>query len=443
MKKILVFVLALALALPAVAFAKAEFSLGGFVKLDSFWDSTQQGKNLNGTVLRNNNGNFHHGNLRFTAQATRINFTIKGPKVFGAQTTGFIEMDFDGVNGAVNGNAYTPRLRHAMFRFNWPDTELLFGQYWSLFSSWYSEACNDGVFQISGTPTLRLPQIRLTQKFAGDWKVIGMIAMARSATAPFNAGYSGNSTNGSSAETPMLQAGVIYAHDWWGKAAYHGHPRPFTAQVDFGWQRNIAQTNNAGTALQTIQGQFTNAGVWRNTYQSPWCVMGTLFIPVIPTHTANLANTAHLLAQFWIGQGVNVFGFTGDNVSVFKYNDATSFSPQLLKRWGGFVEGQYYFTNQWFLNVAYSLTKTYNVDQSLITNSFGTFQQYFYNGVNNQFQTQQEVNATLWYRPVQALKFGIQYSFVQSHFWTDTIVGTDATDVGSEHRIEFAGYFFF
>ncbi len=38
---------------------------------------------------------FHHGRLKFTAQGSRFNFTIKGPKLWGAQTTGFIEMDFD------------------------------------------------------------------------------------------------------------------------------------------------------------------------------------------------------------------------------------------------------------------------------------------------------------------------------------------------------------
>ena len=35
--------------------------------------------------------------------------------------------------------SYTPRLRHAMFRFNWPTSELLFGQYWSMFCEYYVE----------------------------------------------------------------------------------------------------------------------------------------------------------------------------------------------------------------------------------------------------------------------------------------------------------------
>ena len=450
MKKILVFVLALALALPAVAFAKAEFSLGGFIKLDTFWDSTQNGKNMN-TPLTRTNDVMHHGNLRFTAQGSRFNFTIKGPKVFGAQTTGFIEMDFDNVNGVSNSasQVYTPRLRHAMFRLNWPETELLFGQYWSLFSSWYAESTQDGPFQVTGTPTARLPQIRVTQKLYSDWSLIGLVGMANTGDFGGSNLYSANSTNGSAAETPQIQGSVKYAHDYWGKAAYYGHPIPFTAQIMAGWQRNIARTDNNVT-LATINNNnvFVGSQNINNTYVSPWCVMGTLFIPVLPTHSANLAGTASILAQFWIGQGVNAFGFTGDQTNVFKYENWDDWSVQLLKRWGGFVEGQYYFTNQWYMNVAYALSKTYGVDQSYVSNGFGTFQQYAYNNVNGQFATQQEINATLWYRPVQALKFGLQYSFLQDTWWTGGYGWAPGTEVQSdsrnqEHRVEFVGYFFF
>lgn len=456
MKKILIFAVALSLLLPAASFAAAEFSLGGFVKLDTFWDSTQNGKNLNGAPLRNNNGNFHHGNLRFTAQGSRFNFTIKGPKVFGAQTTGFIEMDFDGVNGVSNSasQVYTPRLRHAMFRFNWPDTELLLGQYWSMFCSWYAEVAEDGPLQATGTPTARIPQVRLTQKLYSDWTVMGLLGMANNyGELGANSVYSTNSTNGSSAETPQIQGSVKYAHDWWGKAAYYGHPVPFTAQITAGWQRNIARTQNIN--LSTIDGVFVNqAARISNTYVSPWMVMGSLFIPVIPTHSANLAGTASILAQFWIGQGVGAFGFTGDDTAVFKFNNLSPnaafntalFDIQLLKRWGGFVQGQYYFTNQWYFNALYAVSKTYGVDQSMININGFPVQQYFYNGVNGQFQTMQQVEATLWYRPVQALRFGLQYSFARSTFWTHTDangVNGPGTNVGNEHRVEFAGYFYF
>ena len=55
MKKFLVFAVILALLVPAAAFAAAEFTLGGFIKLDAMWDSQNGvGKNLNGTPARNN-----------------------------------------------------------------------------------------------------------------------------------------------------------------------------------------------------------------------------------------------------------------------------------------------------------------------------------------------------------------------------------------------------
>ncbi len=45
MKKTILVLVVLALLIPAAAFAATEFSLGGFIKLDTFWDSTQNTKN--------------------------------------------------------------------------------------------------------------------------------------------------------------------------------------------------------------------------------------------------------------------------------------------------------------------------------------------------------------------------------------------------------------
>jgi hypothetical protein len=470
MKKILIFAVALSLMVPAVAFAKAEFSLGGFIKLDAMWDTTQNNKTGPfSTVPRNTDPNNQHGYMRFTAQGSRFNFTMKGPKLFGAQVTGFIEIDFDSdpSSGQVSASSsYVPRLRHAMFRLNWPETELLFGQYWSLFSSWYAEGVQDGPFIVEGTPTARLPQIRLTQKFLGDWSVIGLVgdATARAFGNNFGAGafnsrtpYStlGLTTNsGEDAATPQVQGSVKYAHDWWGKAAYYGHPRPFTAQIMAGWQRSVARAQNI--AVTSIDGSVAAVATrFNTTYVNPWCVMGTLFIPVIPTHSANLAGTASILAQYWIGQGVNAFGWTGDNTNVYKFNNnvQTNLNPlvdlELVKRWGGLIEGQYYFTNQWYASVAYGQTRTFGVDQSLITVNGVTFQEYGYDNVNGGLKWQQHVDATLWYRPIQAIKFGLQYSYLGAAYWTrlgnnnSAAATTNVTNRGDEHRVEFAGYFFF
>ncbi len=46
MKRILIFAVVLSLLVPAAAFAATEFSLGGYIKLDTYWDSTENNKNM-------------------------------------------------------------------------------------------------------------------------------------------------------------------------------------------------------------------------------------------------------------------------------------------------------------------------------------------------------------------------------------------------------------
>jgi len=462
MKKILVFAVILALLAPAAAFAATEFSLGGFIKLDTYWDSTQNSKNINGIVLRGNDSGFQHGNYRATAQGSRFNLTIKGPNVFGAIVTGFLEMDFDSDTSQSNSasNIYLPRLRHAMFRFNWPTTELLFGQYWSYFSEWFIESAEDGPFQATGTPTARLAQIRVTQQFAGAWTVSAMVGDPNAATLtntnPYNAAAGQSTTNGNDAETPQIQAKVQFAQDLWGKAAFYGKPTPFTAQVAGGWQRSVARSAT-NLSLSTFQNNMviaTNQAIG-NTYVSPWLVMGSIFIPVIPTHTANLAGTAHLLTQWWIGQGVAAFGFTGDATAVFQNLRNNRWAVSLLPRFGGLVEGQYYFTNQWFINAAYGLSKTYGLGQNSnwayscqasAANANASVTSGLTSGLNAQLQTMQQVDLTLWYRPVQAIKFGMQYAWARTTYLTsitNPAGGGNTTNFGNEHRVEFVGFFYF
>ena len=157
--------------------------------------------------------------------------------------------------------------------------------------------------------------------------------------------------------------------------------------------------------------------------------MGSLFIPVIPTHSANLAGTASILTQWWIGQGVESFGFTGVGSNLYKLDKSIlypngvnvfTYEGELLKKFGGFVEGQYYFNNQWFLNAVYGVSKAYNVSRAKF------FQVNGINGVNgmewgtgDNAQTIQQAAVTLWYRPIQAIKFGLQYEYAAAHYFQE------------------------
>jgi hypothetical protein len=488
MKKFIVFGVVLALLVPTLAMAATEFSLGGFIKMDMMWDSDNGvGKNMNVAPARNNNPTFKHGRLKFTAQGSRFNFTIKGPDLWGAKTSGFIEMDFDSNEAPIanssftSSNSYTPRLRHAMFRFNWPTTELLFGQYFSMFCEWYAESAEDGPLQMTGTPTARNAQVRVTQTFMSDWTVAASIGdpnqarLSGAGTAPYgNALAVGAATpainNGQAAETPQLQGKIRYAHDFWGKAAYYGKPTPFTIQFVGGWQRNVMRPTgitafNAALSALGEQNTFAQASgnVLRNYYMNPWLAMGSMFIPVIPTQSANLAGTASILTQWWIGQGVEAFGFSGVAGNKYIFSGLTDPNngrvlldvrePSLLNKFGGFVQGQYYFNNQWFVNGLYAFSKAYGVNRSFMYfgNPNGAFNaaqafanQSFTSG--NEAQTIQQFSATLWYRPIQAIKFGLQYSYLAATYFqmiTDLPNTRNSSRYGDNHRVEFVGFFYF
>jgi hypothetical protein len=495
-KKILTFVALMALvALPAAALAAPapgattggwEFTLGGFVKLDTFWDSTSYSKNMNTAVARNNDPNFHHGKLRFTAQGSRFNFTIKGPDLWGAKTSAFIEIDFDRQDIRESASfAYIPRMRHAMFRMNWPQTELLFGQYWSFLCEFYPELAQDGPFQLNGAATHRLAQIRVTQKFGRDsmFRVAAMVGMPtdpdttrdaifetnqnRATLFPYAAGQG---VAGATAETPQVQGLIAFEKDLYGKAAFYGKPRGFVAQVAAAWQRTRYRNNvvgfNGRTWGQDIYNTANASFQDDNQYLHNWIVQGSLFIPVIPTRTANLAGTASISTQWYVGQGISAFGLgqEADNSyykwssPIFNANNAVIggiYDVTLQNRYGGYIQGQYYFTNQWFMTAAYGMSKAFGVTQerNIFVNSGGPLldRSKYMTANNDQMKTMQQFAMALWYQPITSVKFALQYTYTRTDYFQKqrgfdpnlNAFGTRITDVGENHRVQFVGLYFF
>ncbi|MDP3230928.1 MAG: hypothetical protein Q8N13_23540, partial [Acidovorax sp.] len=519
-KKTILFLAILALvALPTMAMGAVsapttpgavEFSLGGYIKMETDWDSTQMNKNMVSPVFRNNDPSGQHGRLKMTANSSRFNFTMKGPKVFGAQITGFLEFDCDAAGNAVGqGDLVTTfRMRHAFFRLNWPETELLMGQYFGMFSEFCPEGAQDGSMQFVGSAVQRPPQIRLTQKFLGTYTLAAAIvgptnmydsraAAWISANAAPAAGAVGGVTNlpGETSETPQLQVKAAYEKDLWGKAAFYGTPRGFVAQVAYAWQRtryrpgDIAAHQTFGDNGYQALGaaMFGNQGavgqVQNNQqYLNPWIVQGTLFIPVLATTTANLAGTASLTAQWYVGEGLD---FVGEGLAsqgsylVFQNKGqlpgagalggpiTNFYDRKLNKRYGGYVQAQYYFTNQWFTNFVWGMSKSYDVTRDRAADTVSPASNpegYRIAAPADLINLWQSFNITLWYRPIQALKFGLQYSYDMTTYFqrTQTAVaaggalgtaianpaataitapgGPGVTNTGENHRIMFAGF---
>jgi hypothetical protein len=225
------------LALPVMASAAAELSLGGYIKLHMFWDGSALPKNINTPPLLNNNADATHGRFHATSQSSRFNFTIKGPDLWGAKTMGYLEMDMDAAADQRQSasNAYAPRMRHAFFRMNWPGTELLMGQYWSYFCEFYPEMIQDGPFQGHGQATHRLAQVRLSQTFGLGWAKDDQLMLSVMVGDPTDTQDSGNVNypnmtlgngplEGQTSETPQIQGKISYAGNLWGTAGFYGAP---------------------------------------------------------------------------------------------------------------------------------------------------------------------------------------------------------------------------
>jgi hypothetical protein len=283
---------------------------------------------------------------------------------------------------------------------------------------------------------------------------------------------------------PQFQGQVIFEKDLYGKAAFAGRPRGFVADFGAGVQRITylgGQLQGAATfgqnGYQALNTGALNAigAVQKNTQTlTPWVVQGTLFIPILVTHNNNLAGTASLTLQGHIGQGFSFFGDGSDaDNSFFKYdslsalwfsggvggvNAFTAFTPvlnyrrHLTPKYGGYIQGQYYFTNEWYASVVYGFDKSFGVGQDrnafLAATGFPAANYnnpngYVYATMTDQSSFTQELSATLFFTPSKNLKFGLSYGYLQTQYFQITQIGSNQTRTGDCHTVRFGGWFFF
>jgi hypothetical protein len=169
---------------------------------------------------------------------------------------------------------------------------------------------------------------------------------------------------------------VKYDIDLWGKAAFWGTPRPLSLRVGAAWWRERFRTfTGTGRAFgendyATSKTKTKTVGQRDQQNLDHWMVEGSVFIPLIPTHTQNLAGTASLLTQWFVGAGLD--GYFEDfpassSYLEYKYSERNYLwgDRMLMKRWGGFVQLQYYFTNQWYAQAVWGINRAFGVDRDL------------------------------------------------------------------------------
>jgi hypothetical protein len=152
---------------------KWELIWSGLIGFDIFWDTRKPVEARDGgiylypaDVLLDKNGTDINAqaSFNFVAMNTRLTLKIQAPEALGAKVSGMVEGWFMGVSSNdMNGLA----MRHAFIKMDWKTTQLLLGQSWHpLFTERmfaYTVAGSAGApFQTFA----RVPQVRITQKFA-------------------------------------------------------------------------------------------------------------------------------------------------------------------------------------------------------------------------------------------------------------------------------------
>lgn len=167
---------------PAFMAGPVKVTFGGFVELmvvnRDRNESADWASNYNTAIPYPNSHNYYLSEFHLTERQSRAQALVQGPDSESWATEGYLETDFGAAPATGNNNestSFSPRVRHFFADVTYKDTgtNLLFGQTWSLVTGFKQGMTPrqenipltiDGQY-VPGFDWLRLPQIRLTEKF--------------------------------------------------------------------------------------------------------------------------------------------------------------------------------------------------------------------------------------------------------------------------------------
>jgi len=200
---------------------KFGISLSGFVKTDLYYDSRQTVNIREGHFLlypENQKPDLNGKDINTKDQfgilsiQSRVTGKITGPDVLRAKTSALIEVDFFGNENLNFSDVNGLRLRHAIVKLNWTNTELLVGQYWH--PLFIPECFPEVVSFNTGAPFQpfsRNPQVRLSWKLE-NIKVIVAAAEQRDFTS--NGPDGAGSKYLRNAVLPDMNMHLQYSQQW-------------------------------------------------------------------------------------------------------------------------------------------------------------------------------------------------------------------------------------
>ncbi len=435
MKKCLLVLFVVSLILPVLCNAgsvssRYDVTFGGFVKFDLGFTS-QNGNADASTAARSSTSSRkvladEYGNTFMSGGETRFNFLVKGPDLWGAKTSAFIEGDFRGV---TTGNQYGGfNLRHAFMKLKWQSAELIAGQTWQQFGMPYYGAwmgAGDVTEYLRG---IRLPQIALRYFFTREFNAMFGLVSATEWSGANN--YYANGVRGSNdgfarSSWPGFEGEIAYWTDRCGKIGPNN--------LKFALGGYYGKDNGTSATYLTAAGND-----YRDDTINSWVAAFRYSIPIVPERKGNKAMAVLLNGNFFIGQNIagnNWLGTAGLSEGSYQRPTGDLTAPTSF---GLFTQASWWITDSLSLNGMYGYLKF----------NYSGYGRSFSATARDRINMSQTYAANLLWDANQAIRFGIQwirnFSGYNGYGTPGTSVGTgnaDRTGVADMYR--FGAWYFF
>jgi hypothetical protein len=431
--------------LNAPASSKFNLAVGGFIKLDYAYNSSNFGPNGFYTNTRAPKSDSIEGKKEqstFSSRSSRLWFRSNGPTLLGGKTSALVEFDFSnspvfGTAGVANTESFnaTPRLRHAWANLDWGNTQLLFGQTTENFSLFNANTVDFNAGTQAGYGNgQRVPQIRLTQKVEinKDNSIKLLVAAEQPFQTNFNASATPNAVTAGNAvgsagdswgATPNIVGQAFFVSKALGTSPIAGGfgQQSFTAGV-FGLYGN-----------QKVRGQGKSIDSWGTGFYT--------FIPVLASKDGkSRAGALTFEAQTYLGANLNgatAYQYTGTNASngpTATPTNGTNANLQAAKGFGFAGHVLFYPTDQLSINAGFGRRQAYNYDD--------------YKNIANYERYNQTYFINVFYDLNAAVRIATEYQRLETRYGSisapATATGTSGSSKdGSVDSGRLALYYFF
>lgn len=445
MKKLVLVLLAVFLVIPALSNAgtvssRYDVTFGGFVKYDVGWAS--QNTNADPYIAGRSSTSSReyladeYTNTFMTAAETRFNFLVKGPDLWGAKTSAFIEGDFRGVS---TGNSYGGfQLRHAFMSMKWQSAELMIGQNWQQWGMPYYPASigfNDNSTFLKG---IRIPQIAFRYFFTKEFNAMIGVQSATEWSGSFNTRQVDDYAR---SNWPGVMGEIAYWSDRCGKigpnnlkfglGGYYGREKKTSADV-----ANLNSNPQAGSSPTGYHDDTVDA----------WMAAFRYSVPIIPEKQGNKQYALLLNGNFFYGQnwaGNDWMNVPGTSNAGFGNPATPGVAPFISNgsywrdnrdaaaptAYGLYAQLSFWFTNNLWTNLQYGYLK-YNYSSEM--------RQAIPTAVN----MNQNYAVNLLWDANQAIRFGLQWNHIFTGYNAPT-APTRNDRTGEMDVYRFAAWYFF